>query len=92
MIGLAAAEIGFMGIEDVIHTDGIEYTICYWKEARALQQWREDAPNHIPPTVTIDSIVCFEGCLWHWLHDVFDARERAENETVVEIAFGERAA
>lgn len=92
MIGLAAAEIGFMGIEDVIHTDGMEYTICYWREATALKRWREYVPNHVPPTVNIDSIICFEGCLWHWLHDVFDAKSRAEEETVVEVSFGERAA
>ncbi len=92
LIGLAAAEIGFLGIEEHLYTDGNEYTACYWRDAKALKRWREDLPNHVPPTVDIEQIICFEGCLWHWLDDVFDAKSRATDETVVEVSFGERAA
>lgn len=92
LIGLAAAEIGFMGIEEHLYYDGMQYTACYWREASALKRWREDVPNHLPPTVDIAGLICFEGCLWHWLDDVFDAKSRAEHDTVVEVSFGEKAA
>ena len=91
LIGLAAAEIGFLGIEDHFH-DGMVYTACYWREASSLKRWREDLPNHIPPTVDLEQIICFEGCFWHWLDDVFEAKSRATEETVVEVSFSEKAA
>jgi hypothetical protein len=92
LIGLAAAEVGFMGIEDHLPHDGVMYTACYWRDAKALKRWREDAPNHLPPTVDIEQLVCFEGCFWYWLDDVFDAKSRAVDENVVEVSFGEKAA
>lgn len=92
MIGLAAAEPGFLGIEDVTSKDGTAYTVCYWDRPQALRRWRDGLKDHIPPKIAVDDIVCFEGCHWHWLSDVFDAVARVDRDKVVAIKFGERAA
>lgn len=92
LIGLAAAEPGFMGIEDVVDDDGTEYTVCYWTRATSLRRWKEDLHNHVPPKIDTAKVVCFDGCLWHWLEDVFDAASRAERDNVVVASFGDVAA
>ncbi len=91
MIGLAAAEPGFLGIEEIIR-DGAKYTVCYWDRASAIQQWRKSVAQRVPARVDADSIVCHEGCLWPWLADAFDAVQRAERSNVVEYDFTIRAA
>jgi len=92
MIGLAAAEPGFLGIEE-LRDDEADYTVCYWDRADSLKRWRGELQDRIPPKLNADDIVCFEGCLWHWLEDVFDARSRADEaaDNVV-VAFGGAAA
>lgn len=92
MIGLAAAEPGFLGIEDIIDETGNAYTVCYWDRVQSLQRWRGDLVNHIPPKIDAARVVCYEGCYWHWLRDVFDAISRIDRSNVVEVAFGEAAA
>ncbi|MGJ3258879.1 MAG: antibiotic biosynthesis monooxygenase family protein [Rhodospirillales bacterium] len=92
MIGLAAAEPGFLGIEDVTDEHGNAYTVCYWDRVQSLRRWRGDLANHIPPKIDATQVVCYEGCYWHWLRDVFDAIARVDRSNVVEVAFGEVAA
>lgn len=92
MVGLAAAEPGFLGIEDVTDDSGNAYTVCYWDRVQSLRRWRGDLANHIPPKISPDQVVCFEGCYWHWLRDVFDAIARVDRGNVVEVVFGKVAA
>ncbi len=92
MIGLAAAEPGFMGIEDVTDADGTPYTVCYWSRPQSLRRWRSEAKNHIPPKINPDDVICFEGCYWHWLTDIFEAVARVDRENIVAVQFGSQAA
>jgi hypothetical protein len=92
LIGMAAAEPGFLGIEEAVAPDGTPYTVCYWDRPTALRRWRQDIVNHIPPKVDPDALVCFEGCMWHWLDDIFDAIARVDRENVQVVDFGNRAA
>jgi len=92
IIGLAAAEPGFLGIEEVRDENGNDYTVCYWDRVQSMRRWRGDVANHIPPKISPEHVVCFEGCYWHWLRDVFDAISRVDRSNVVEVTFGERAA
>ena len=92
MIGLAAVEPGFLGIEDVTDDTGNAYTVCYWDRAPSLKRWRSELADHIPPKIKADDIVCFEGCYWHWLNSVFDAVARVERDNVVAVSFGAVAA
>jgi hypothetical protein len=92
MIGRAAAEPGFLGIEEVTAEDGTRYTVCYWDRPSALRRWRSELDEHVPPKIAVDSIVCFEGCFWHWLTDIFDAIARVDREKIVRPSFGSAAA
>lgn len=92
MIGLAAAEPGFLGIEEITDEHGNAYTVCYWNNTQSLRRWRSELSDHIPPKINPDEIVCFEGCHWHWLDSVFDAVARVERENVVPVDFGTKAA
>ena len=92
MIGLAAAEPGFLGIEEVADESGNAYTVCYWDRVQSMRRWRGDLVNHIPPKIDPAQVVCYEGCYWHWLRDVFDAIARVERDNVVQVSFGEVAA
>ena len=91
MVGLAAAEPGFLGIEQIIR-DGEKYTVCYWDRANAVRQWRTSARDRVPVRVDTDDIVCIVGCLWPWLEDPFDAVTRTERDIVVAYDFAVRAA
>lgn len=91
MIGLAAAEPGFLGIEELWH-NGEHYVACYWDRVHALRRWRAELADHVPPSVDVDKIVCFEGCYWHWFEDVFDAVARVERDNVVVADFGKAVA
>lgn len=92
MIGLAAAEPGFLGIEDVTDPEGLPYTVCYWSRPQSLRRWRSEVTNHIPPKINTDDIICFEGCYWHWLTDIFEAVSRVDRENIVSVKFGKQAA
>ncbi len=92
MIGLAAAEPGFLGIEETSGPDGTPYTVCYWRKPTSLRRWREEIQDNIPVGIDVNDIVCFEGCLWHWLTDVFDAVARADTSNVVTLHKAEEAA
>ncbi len=92
MIGLAAAEPGFLGIEEITDPDGEAYTVCYWSRPQSLRRWRSEVSNHIPPKIDAGNIICFEGCYWHWLNDVFEAVARVDRENIIPVQFGERAA
>ncbi len=96
LIGRAAAEPGFLGIEETNGPDGTPYTVCYWSRPQALRRWRAEAADHTPPSVDLDTLICFEGCLWHWLTDVFDAVARRDQQpatqNVMELKPKERAA
>lgn len=92
MIGLAAAEPGFLGIEDVTDPEGLPYTVCYWSRPQSLIRWRSEVANHIPPKINADDIICFEGCYWHWLTDIFEAVSRVDRENIVPVKFGKQAA
>ncbi len=84
LVGLAAAEPGFLGVEYMDDPNGSgAYTVCYWDRPHAIQSWRNYAAERIPVRIQIDDIVCHEGCLWPWLHDVFDAVNRRDEETIV---------
>ena len=86
-IGRAAAEPGFLGIEEVIDPHDQAFTVCYWRKPE-----REELPDHLPPKISADSLVHFEGCFWHWLDNVFEAVARVERDNIVQIPLGERAA
>ena len=92
MIGLAAAEPGFLGIEEITDENGSAYTVCYWNKVQSLRRWRGELSNHIPPKIKPEDIVCFEGCHWHWLGSVFDAVARVDRKNIIEAAFGSKAA
>tara|TARA_R110000787_G_scaffold239367_4_gene345560 strand:- start:47407 stop:47790 length:384 start_codon:yes stop_codon:yes gene_type:complete len=91
-IGRAAAEPGFLGIEEVIDPHDQAFTVCYWRKPESLRRWREELPDHLPPKISADSLVHFEGCFWHWLDNVFEAVARVERDNIVQIPLGERAA
>lgn len=91
LIGMAAAEPGFMGIEETNGPDGAPYTVCYWDRPAALRRWRDDIQRHVPPKIDTDSLVCFEGCMWHWLNDVFDAIARVDRGDKVVVAYDDTA-
>lgn len=91
LIGMAAAEPGFLGIEETSGPDGTPYTVCYWSRPTALSRWRSDLANHVPPKIDPDSLVCFEGCLWHWLADVFEAIARVDRSDKIAVAYDDAA-
>ena len=92
MIGLAAVEPGFLGIEEVTDADDTAYTVCYWDRAQSLRRWHSELSEHIPPKINASDIVCFEGCYWHWLTSIFDAVSRIERDNIVAVSFGSVAA
>lgn len=91
LIGMAAAEPGFMGIEETKGPDGTPYTVCYWDRPSALRRWRTSLAGHVPPKIDVDAVVCFEGCLWHWLEDVFEAIARVDRGEKVIVAYDDTA-
>ena len=92
MIGLAAAEPGFLGIEEIADHEGEAYTVCYWSKPQSLRRWRSEVSQHIPPKIDANNIICFEGCYWHWLNNVFEAVARVDRENIIPVQFGKRAA
>jgi hypothetical protein len=76
LVGLAASEPSFLGVEDVEDEWGESFTICYWREAAALRRWLRDAPDRLPMEIAMESAVGATGCLWPWLRDVQEAQVR----------------
>lgn len=76
LVGLAASEPSFLGVEDVENEWGESFTICYWREAAALRRWLRDASDRLPMGITMESVVGATGCLWPWLRDVQEAQVR----------------
>ena len=79
LIGLAAAEPGFLGIEEGLDDDGRTFTVCYWDAPTAIRRWRRDAAERIPARLTPDDVIGPTGCLWPWLEDVRQAQTRRES-------------
>lgn len=76
LIGLAAVEPGFLGIEDAEDDLGESFTVCYWLDVRSLRRWQDDAPKRVPETLPLCSVIGATGCLWPWLNDVREAELR----------------
>jgi len=88
----SSAEPGFLGIVYVVDAHFQAFTVCYWRKPESLRRWREELPDHLPPKISADSLVHFEGCFWHWLDNVFEAVARVDRDNIVQIPFGEKAA
>jgi hypothetical protein len=75
LVGMAAAEPGFIGIDRTVDDSGFEFTVCYWSRATAVRLWQRSAARKLPPHFSIDDFVAKAGIFWPWLHDVFQARK-----------------
>ncbi len=78
MVGLAAAEPGFLGIEQGADDDSVPFTICYWNNAAAIRRWRASAAERIPARLKPEQLIGPTGYLWPWLNDVREAQVRRE--------------
>lgn len=46
MLELAAAQPGFLGVEDARDANGIGITVSYWADLESIRRWR-DQPEHL---------------------------------------------
>lgn len=76
LVGLAAAEPSFLGIDEVEDEWGESFTVCYWREAAGLRRWLRDVPDRLPMGIAMETVVGPTGCLWPWLRDVQEAQVR----------------
>ncbi len=88
MVGLAAAEPGFLGIEQGADDDGAPFTVCYWNNAAAIRRWRASAAERIPARLSPEQLIGPTGCLWPWLNDVREAQVR--REPAFEVAYDDQ--
>lgn len=45
MLELAAAQPGYLGVEDARDTDGVGITVSYWQDLPSIRSWREQSEH-----------------------------------------------
>lgn len=78
LVGVAAAEPSFLGIEDTADGTGERFTVCYWQEAAALRRWHQDALRFLPAGMAAEALIGPTGCFWPWLTSIQEAQSRRQ--------------